>query len=69
MGKLAAIQRSAALMIVGGLHTSLNDLLDMHANLLLFHLLVDKVQYQAVLRLATLPSMHPLHKPVNQAAR
>ena len=31
LGKLAAIQRSTALMIVGGLHTSPNDLLDMHA--------------------------------------
>ena len=69
LGKLAAIQRSAALMIVGGLHTSPNDLLDMHANMLPFHLLVNKVQYQAALRLATLPNMHPLHKPVAQAAR
>ena len=59
LNKLAAIQRSMALMIVGGLHTSPNDLLDMHANLLPFHLLVDKVRYQAALRLATLPSMHP----------
>ena len=56
-------------MIIGGLHTSPNDLLNMHANLLPFHLLVDKVQYQAALRLATLPSTHPLHKPVNQAAK
>ena len=68
LGKLATIQRSAALMIVGGLCTSPNDLLDMHANLLPFHLLVNKVQYQVALRLATLPSTHPLHKPVNQAA-
>ena len=67
LGKLAAIQRSAALMIVGGLHTLPNDVLDMHANLLPFHLLVDKVRYQAALRLATLPSTHPLHKLVNQA--
>ena len=61
---LAAIQRSAAIVIIGGLCTSPNDILDMHADLLPFHLLVDKVQYQAALRLATLPSMHPLHKPV-----
>ena len=69
LGKLAAIQRSTALMIVGGLCTSPNNLLYMHTNILPFHLLVDKVQYQAALRLATLPNTHPLHKPVAQAAR
>ena len=69
LNKLVAIQRSAALMIVGGLHTLPNDVLDIHANLLLFHLLVDKTCFQAALRLATLPSTHPLAKPVNQAAR
>ena len=68
LGKLAAIQRSVALMIVGGLCTLPNNLLDMHANMLLFHLLVNKVQYQVALRLATLPSTHLLHKLVNQAA-
>ena len=68
LNKLAAIQRSAAIMIVGGLHTSPTDLIDVHANLLLFHLLVDKVRFQAALRLATLPATHPLHKPVTQAA-
>ena len=69
LNKLAAIQRSAAILIVGGLHTAPTDTLDVHANLLPFHLMVDKVQFQAALRLATLPTSHPLHKPVNQAAR
>ena len=64
-----AIQRSAVIMIVGGLHTSLNDILDMHTNLLLFHLLVDKVHFQVAIWLATLPSTHLLYKPVKQAAR
>ena len=68
LSKLAAIQRNTAIAIVGGLRTLPNDILNMHADLLPFHLLVDKVRYQAALRLATLPSMHPLHKPVNQAA-
>ena len=57
------------MMIVGGLHTSPNDVLDIHANLLPFHLLVDKTHFQAALRLAMLPSTHLLAKPVNQAAR
>ena len=43
LNKLAAIQRSAAISIVGGLCASPNDVLDMHANLLPFHLMVDKV--------------------------
>ena len=69
LNKLAAIQRSAAILIVGGFHLSPNDSLNMHANLLPFHLLVDKVRFQAALRLATLPTTHPLHKPVKQAAQ
>ena len=69
LNKLAAIQRSAAILIVGGLKSSPTDSLDMHANLLPFHLMVDKARFQAALRLATLPSSHPLHKPVSQAAR
>lgn len=43
LNKLVAIQRSAAIPIVGGLHTSLNNALNMHANLLPFHLMVNKV--------------------------
>ena len=43
LSKLAAIQRSAAILIVGGLHLSPNDALDRHANLFPFHPLVDKV--------------------------
>ena len=42
LNKLAAIQRSAAMTIVGGLRTSPTDTLDIHANLLPFHLMVDK---------------------------
>lgn len=40
----------------------------MHAGLLPFHLLVKKVRTTAAIRLATLPSSHPLHNPVRQAA-
>ena len=69
LNKLAAIQRSAVLTIVGGLLTSLNNTLDMHANLLPFHLMVNKVWYQVALRLAMLPSTHPLYKAINQAAQ
>ena len=69
LNKLASIQRSAAIAILGGLHTLPNDILDVHANLLPFHLMVNKIRFQAALRLARLPSSHPLYKPVLQAAR
>ena len=69
LNKLATIQKSAAISIVGGLQTSPNDMLDMHANLLPFHLMVDKVCFQAAVRLAMLPSMHPLFKAVKHAAQ
>ena len=68
LNKLAAIQRSVVMLIVGGLHMSPTDTLNMHTNLLPFHLMVNKARFQAALRLATLPTSHPLHKPVNQAA-
>jgi hypothetical protein len=69
LNKLAAVQRRAALMIVGGMRTSPTDALDVHANLLPFHLLVDKVRFRSALRLATLPVTHPLHNLVKQAAK
>ena len=68
LNKLAAIQRSAMLMIVGKLCMSPTDTLDIYTDLLPFHKLVNKVRFQAALRLATLPSIHLLHKAVNQAA-
>ena len=45
LNKLTSIQRRAAILIVGGMHTSPTDTLNIHANLLPFHLLVDKVQF------------------------
>ena len=68
LNKLASIQRSTAITIVGGVRTSPNNALDMHANLLPFHLMVNKVQFQVAVRLATLLTSHPLNKAVKQAA-
>jgi len=45
-----------------------HDTAETHANLLPFHLLVDKIRYAAAIRLATLPATHPLYKPVRDAA-
>jgi hypothetical protein len=68
LNKLASVQRRAAILIVGRMHTSPADTLDIHANLLPFHLLINKVWFQAALCLTTLPATHPLHNPVQQAA-
>jgi len=48
--------------------TTANDILDVLSNLLPFHLLVKKHRHQAALRLITLPKLHPLHKPIANAA-
>ena len=49
--------------------TTANDVLDAHADLLPFHLLVNQICYRAVLQLALLPDSHPLHKQVRKANR
>jgi ribonuclease HI len=55
-------------MITGAMKTTATDILETMANLIPFHLLVDKIRHRAALRLATLPPAHPLHKPVQNAA-
>jgi hypothetical protein len=48
LNKLGSVQRRAAILIVGGMCTSPTDMLYIHANLLLFHLLVVKVSCQSL---------------------
>ena len=66
--KLASIQRGAVLLITGALRSTTTDAVETLVGLLPFHLLIDKLRYSAAIWLATLPSMHPLHKPVTNAA-
>jgi ribonuclease HI len=68
INKLARVQRQAALAITGAMRTTASDILDAHANLLPFQLLVDKVVHRAAVRLACLPSKHPLAARVHRAA-
>jgi len=68
ISKLATIQRWAALMITGVMKTTAMDVLEVMANLLLFHLFVDKCWHHAAICLATLPCSHPLYKPVANTA-
>ena len=66
--KLASIQRGAAILITGALKSTATDAVETLAGLLPFHLLIDKVRYSTAIQLATLPPLHPLHKPVTNAA-
>ena len=68
INKPSAVQQHAAISITGGMSTTANDVLDILSNLLPFHLLIEKHRYQAALRLASLPKLHPLHKPIAKAA-
>ena len=66
--QLARVQHHATIHITGALRTTPTDLLDAHADLLPFTLLVDKICHAATMRLATLPQSHPLHRHVQEAA-
>ncbi|OJT13951.1 hypothetical protein TRAPUB_9490 [Trametes pubescens] len=66
--KLARVQRQVAIQTLGAMRTTASDVLDAHANLLPFPLLLDRLQSRAALRLATLPPSHPLHDAVRRSA-
>ena len=69
INKLASIQRKAAIMIIGAMKTTATDAIKTMANLIPFHLLVEKHHHRAAIWLATLPETHPLHKLVINAAK
>jgi len=69
INKLASIQRKAAIMITGAMKTTATDIVETMANLIPFHLLVEKHRHQVAICLATLPETHPLHKLVINAAK
>ena len=70
INKLTSIQCQAAIMITGAMKSTATDVLEVMANLIPFHILVDKTHQRAALHLATLPPFHPLHKMVlNVASR
>ena len=70
VSKLASTQRASVLAVTGGLQTTPNDVLDIHAHLLPTHLEIDKICHRAATRIATLPPAHPLYKLArNRATR
>jgi hypothetical protein len=66
--QLARVQRRATIHITGTMRSTPTDLLNIHADLLPFELLVDKKCHAAALRLATLPASHPLYRHIIEAA-
>ena len=67
ISKLAKIQRQATLHITGALRSTPTDTINTCADMLLLHLLVEKIMHRAATRLATLPQSHPLETHVTQA--
>ena len=64
IGQIMTIQRSGALAITGALRTSPTDTLNACAFLLPATKMIERWCHRAVVRLATVPPEHPLHKPV-----
>src|SRR5882724_5677847 len=58
ISKLAKIQRQPMLHITGALRSTLTDAIDTCADMLPFHLLVEKLTHMAAKRLVTLPQSH-----------
>jgi len=68
IGKLGRVQRQAGLHVTGAMRSAPTDIVDAYADLLPFHLLIEKTVHCAATRLATLPSSHPLAKHASKAA-
>ena len=67
--KLARIHRQACILISGAMRTTATDVLEVHLNILPFHLLVDVHISRDATRLCSLPDTHPLHSHVHKATR
>ncbi|KAJ3486250.1 hypothetical protein NLI96_g4374 [Meripilus lineatus] len=67
--RLGKVQSLAGRMITGAFRTTAIDVLDFHASLPPIELHLNQVVFNSAVRLATLPSHHPLHKPVQRAMR
>jgi hypothetical protein len=66
--KLNSIQRCALITITGALKSTASDVLEVYTNILPMHLTLNRACCRAAVRLATLPTSHPLSKPVARAA-
>jgi len=66
--RLSKIQWQASLHITGALRSAPMGMIDACADLLPFLLLINKVTHRAAMRLAILPSSHPLTRHIGRAA-
>ncbi|KAG9217966.1 hypothetical protein CCMSSC00406_0010284 [Pleurotus cornucopiae] len=67
VGKLAATQRQAMLMVTSGMQSTASNVLEVITGYLPFHLMVERFRFKAALQLAALPPTHPLFKHVQRA--
>lgn len=67
--RLVSTQRRATTNILGAMRTTAGDTLDVHAFIPPPHLLFLKALTRSAIRLISLPENHPLHKPVQRAAK
>ena len=66
--KLSRVHREALILITGAMRTTATDIMNAHADLLPFPLLIDKLCHRATVRMCTLPATHPLASHVRSAA-
>ena len=67
--KLARVHRQACLLISGAMRTTATDVLEVHLDILPFHLLVGVHISQEATCMCSLPGSHPLHPHVRKAMR
>ena len=67
--KLASVQCTGVLAVMGGFQTSPTDALDTHTALLPLDLKIKKACHDVITRITTLPQEHPLHNLVRKSAK
>ncbi|KAG1867703.1 hypothetical protein F4604DRAFT_1526333, partial [Suillus subluteus] len=65
--QMTRVQHMATLLITRGLRSSATNMLNAHTNILPFQQILWKACFRVTLRMATLPSIHPLAKDIQTA--
>jgi ribonuclease HI len=67
LAKMASVQRRALLSIAGAMRTTATCVLEAHLNIMPIDLHLDVLRHRALVRHATLPPTHPIHKALRHA--
>jgi ribonuclease HI len=67
MARMASVQRRALVAMSGAMRTTPTDILEAHMNILPLDLYMDTIRHRAALRIATLPSSHPLYSDIRES--